>query len=217
MANKGNRPRKGSGRRGRNSDTVKVIALITFIAIGIGVVGGTVWYYAFFQPQAAENIETATLEFTKDFFNVSHASITGNEGADLMTEALAQSISSGDRARVWKERELVSKVEGDVQVTILDQGLRSARTRATFWQYEEYDENAGKEYLVYYDYAFVYEGGEWLIDNVLTASEEGLKELRKARGVYDQHYADDEDDADADDDDDTEDTEDEDTEDGGSE
>lgn len=191
MAKPSNRKSKYSRRNG--ADTVKIIALLVFIAIGIGIVGGTVWYYAFFQPRAAESITEATTALTQEFFNVTHQDITGSEGSQWMTPALAEKVASSDRVKVWQEREIVSRIEGDVQVQILHQGLRSARTRAIFWQHEEKDEKEGKEYLVYYDYALIYADGQWLVDEILTASEDGLKDLRKSRGVFDQHYNDDED------------------------
>jgi hypothetical protein len=186
--------RKSKYNRGKGTDTVQIIALLVFIAIGIGIVGGTVWYYAFFQPRAAESIVDITTALTQEYFNVTHLDITGSEGAQWMTPALAEKNASGDRVKAWQEREIVSRIEGDVQVQILEQGLRSARTRAIFWQYEEKDEKEGKDYLVYYDYALIYADGQWLVDEILTASEEGLKDLRKARGVYDQHYYEDEED-----------------------
>lgn len=182
--------RKSGYSRKINSETFKIIALSIFIAIGIGIVAGAVWYYAFFQPRATENITAISTDLTRDFFNVSHSDITGTEGSQWMTQTLADKIASGDRVRVWKEREIVSRIEGDVQIQIVDQGVRSAKTRATFWQHEELDEEPSREFLVYYDYALVYADGNWLVDEILTASDEGLKDLRKARGVYDQHYED---------------------------
>lgn len=186
MAKQGNR--KSSYSRKNYSETVKIIALLVFITIGIGIVGGAVWYYAFFQPKATESMTAISTDFTKDFFNVSHSDITGTEGSQWMTQNLADKIASGDRVEVWKEREIVSRIEGDVEVKIVDQGVRSAKTRAIFWQHEELDEKPGRAFLVYYDYALVYKDGNWLVEEILTASEEGLKELRKTRGVYDEHY-----------------------------
>ncbi len=186
--------RNPSNRRRNNFETVKVIALLVFIAISIGVVGGAVWYYAFFQPQSTESITAASKNLTQDYFNVSHSDITGAEGSQWMTQALVNKIASGDRVGVWKDRAIVSRIKGDVQVQILDQGLRSAKARVVFWQHEELDEEAGKEFLVYYDYVLVYTNGNWLVNKILTASEEGLKDLRKAHGVYDLHYAEEEED-----------------------
>jgi|GEM_PF-1264429 len=182
-------------RRGRakgGGDAAKIIALLVFILIGLSIIGGTVWYYAFHLPRATEEMEEITREFTLDYFNVQHDSITGEEGLAWVSQDHAQRLAQGDRVDVWKARGIISRVEDDVEVEILDQGMRSGKTRATFWQYEETEEST-QEYLVYYDYEFVYEDGQWVIDRVLTASEQGLKDLRRTRGVYDQHYDDEED------------------------
>ena len=95
------KPKKSKSKynRGKGTDTVQIIALLVFIAIGIGIVGGTVWYYAFFQPRAAESIVDITSALTQEYFNVTHLDINGSEGAQWMSPALAEKNASGDRVK----------------------------------------------------------------------------------------------------------------------
>lgn len=167
MAKKNTRmPNKG--RRRDNRESVKIIALVVFIIIGLGVIAGSIWYYLSFKPRAAADITTAAKSFTLDYFNVAYDDITGTEGSSWMTEAFAQKAASGQRVAAWQESELISRVEGDVEIRILRQGLRTATAQASFWQYEEMKDEEGKEYLVYYDYDLVRVDGVWLIDAVRT-------------------------------------------------
>ncbi len=177
-----------SRKRRDNMESVKIIALVVFILIGLGVIAGSIWYYLSFKPRAAADISAVAKSFTLDYFNVSYEDITGTEGKPWMTEAFAQRAASGQRVAAWQESELVSRVKGDVEITIHRQGLRAATVQATFWQYEETKDEEGKEYLVYYDYDLVRVDGVWLIDNLRTPTSQGLEELRRRRGVYDQHY-----------------------------
>lgn len=180
-------------RKGNSLDAVKVIALLVFILVGLGVVGGTIWYYYQHEPAAAASIEKAAADFTKEFFTVRHDSITGQEGSQWITEKLAQTLADSDRVAAWKNREIVARVEGDVEVSILRQGLRTGTARVIFWQYEEVDDETDN-FLQYYDYEFVYSDGSWKIDRILTPNETELEELRLDRGVWEEHYGEDEDD-----------------------
>jgi hypothetical protein len=188
MAKKNVNMPKKPDRVNRNSfDLIKVIALLVFIAVGIAVIGGTVWYYSFHKPGAVSDMERVSANFTKEYFNVDYTTITGQEGIPWVSAAQAKRMDASDRVQVWKDRELVARVEGDIEVKILEQGLRTGTARAIFWQSENHDEKSAK-YLMYYDYDFVYEGGHWLIDRVRTAKAEDLEKFRRSRGVWEQHY-----------------------------
>jgi len=198
---KSGRPGKVS-RRG-NPDTGKIVALIVLIALGLGFLGSSLWYNLYHQPKAEAAIEAAAASFTQEFFTVGYETITGSEGSSWMTERLARDVAASDRVASWKDREISAQVEGDIEVRINRHGLRNGQARVIFWQRETAD---GKEsrFLQYYDYDFLYQGGQWLIDRVNVPTEEGLKDLRKARGVWDQHYGDEEDDDEDEDDEETE-------------
>ena len=115
-----------SRKRRDNMESVKIIALVVFILIGLGVIAGSIWYYLSFKPRAAADISAVAKSFTLDYFNVSYEDITGTEGKPWMTEAFAQRAASGQRVAAWQESELVSRVKGDVEITIHRQGLRAA-------------------------------------------------------------------------------------------
>lgn len=190
--------KQGKARSGRRrdvgQDAVKIIALLVFILIGLGIVGGSIWYYSVFEPRAMAEIEDAAISFTKEYFDVQYNTITGEEGLAWASADLAEKISGNDRVVAWKDRQLVMRVKGDVEVVILDHGLRSAKARAIFWQYEEEKEEEGRDYLIFYDYNFVRQDGQWLVDKVITADPDELEDLRRRRGVWEEHYGDDEDD-----------------------
>lgn len=191
ISNRQGKAKQGGKRGGR--DAVKIIALLVFILIGWGIIGGSIWYYAIHEPKTSTAMESTAVNFTQDYFNVEHSTITGQEGMAWASAAFADRVSQTDRVETWKNREIVMSVQSDVEVSILQQGLRSGKTRAIFWQYEEEDGEEGKENLIFYDYDLVFEDGRWLIDKVTTADPEELAELRKSRGIEEEDEEDDED------------------------
>ena len=181
--NKPNRARAGR----RNGEAVKIVALLVFIFIGLGIIAGSIWYYGFFQPRAEEEITAAAASFAKEFFTVEHSSISGQEGKEFMTASQAERVLASGRVSAWKEQELAIQVKGDVEVRILEQQLRTAVARAVFLQHEEAKDQDGKEYLIYYDFDLVRANGRWLVDKIRVANPEELETLRLNKGVPEEH------------------------------
>lgn len=183
MATKNTRkPSKSrTGRRSRNC--AKIVLLLLCIVAEIGIITGSVWYYAFFRPQAGPEITDVAAGFAGEFFGVDYRSITGKEGADYMSSRQEKVVASSERERLWQEQELVTRVDGEVEVQILEQKIRSAVARVIFWQHEEAKATEDKDYLVYYDLGLTRSGGSWLVDDVRLADLEELKTLRLSRGA----------------------------------
>ncbi|MDD2283229.1 MAG: hypothetical protein PHD92_07565 [Eubacteriales bacterium] len=181
-ANKPNRAKAGR----RTEEAVKIVALLVFIFIGLGIIAGSIWYYGFFQPRAEQEITEVAASFAKEFFTVEYSAITGQEGKDFMTDSQAEKVLAGGRVSAWKEQELAIQVEGDVEVRILEQHLRTAVVRAVFWQHEEAKGQDGKEYLIYYDFDLVRTHGRWLVDKIRVANAEELETLRQNKGVLEE-------------------------------
>jgi hypothetical protein len=173
-------------RAGRTGEAVKIVALLVIIFIELGVVAGSIWYYGSFQPRAEEEIEKAAASFAKEFFTVEYSSITGQEGKDFMTDSQAEKVLASGRVGAWKEQELAIQVIDDVEVSIIEQKLRTAVARAIFLQYEEAKGKTGKEYLIYYDFDLVRADDRWLVDKIRVANTEELETLRKNRGVFEE-------------------------------
>jgi len=179
--NKPNRAKSGSTR-----EAVKIVALLVIIFIELGIVAGSIWYYGFSQPRTEEEIEKAAASFAKEFFTVEYNSITGQEGKDFMTDSQAEQVLDSGRVGAWKEQELAIQVKGDVEVSIIEQKLRTAVARAIFWQHEEAKDKTGKEYLIYYDLDLIRADGRWLVNKIRVANTEELETLRKNRGVFEE-------------------------------
>lgn len=179
------KPNKGrTGRRNRNS--TKVAVLLLCIVAEVGVIAGSVWYYGFFRPQAGPKITEAAAGFAGEFFSVDYRSITGKEGADYMTPRQGEIVAASAREKLWQEQEMVTRVDGEVEVQILEQKIRRAAARVIFWQHEEAKEAEAKDYLVYYDLSLTRSGGSWLVDDVRLADPEELKTLRLSRGAVEE-------------------------------
>lgn len=178
------KPNKAKYRKG-SGEGAKIVALLVFILIGLGVIAGSVWYYGFFQPEAQKDIKETSVAFAQDFFSVDYLTITGKEGEEYMTQANAESVLDSGRVNAWKEQELAINLQGEVEVSILHQGYRSASTRAVFWQHEVVKDK-GKDYLIYYDFDFTYDRGHWLINKVRVADPEELRTLRLNKGVLEE-------------------------------
>lgn len=185
MARK-NTNKPSRARAGRAGEAVKIVAMLVIIFIELGIVAGSIWYYGSFQPRAAEEIERTAASFTKEFFTTDYSSITGQEGKDFMTDGQAEKVLVSGRVGIWKEQELAIQVKGDVEVSILEQKIRSAVARAIFWQHEEAKGKTGKDYLIYYDLDLVRADGRWLVDKIRVANTEELETLRKNRGVFEE-------------------------------
>lgn len=189
MANKKKGTNGPNRPRGRKiGEATKIAVLLVLILIGLGIIGGSIWYYAFFQPQTQEEVTATATDFAKRFFTVDHSSITGEEGKDLMTESQAEQILASGRSKSWKEQELATQVTGDVEVRIITQKLRTAVVRTVFWQHEEAKGQEGKDYLIYYDLDLFRTDGRWLVDGIHVANPEELETLRRNKGVWDEHY-----------------------------
>ena len=174
-------------RRKKRIASVDIVALIVFIAIAVGVTFGAIWYYGFHMPRAASEMEDVAVAFTQEYFDVHHDTISGNEGLEWLTANHVENIKvQSERVKRWQAKSIVSRVENDIEVQIIDRGWNSGRVRVIFWQYEEV-EGEGKDLLMSYDYEFAYEKGSWLIDRIVTASPDELTNLRRARGVLEQH------------------------------
>lgn len=178
------KPNKAKYRRG-SGEGAKIVALLVFILIGLGVIAGSVWYYGFFQPQAQKDIKETSVAFAKDFFSVDFNTITGKEGEQYMTAANAEAALASGRVNAWKEQELAITLQGEIEVSILRQGYRSATARAVFWQHEVVKDE-GKDYLIYYDLDFTYDKGRWLVSKVRVADPEELRTLRLNKGVLEE-------------------------------
>lgn len=176
-----NKPNRARARR--TGEAVKIIALLVFIFIGLGIIVGSIWYYGFFQPRAEQEIEKAAASFAKEFFTVEYNTITGQEGKDFMTASQAEQVLASNRVGSWKEQELAIQVKGDVEVRILEQHLRTAVTRAIFLQHEEAKGQTGKDYLIYYDFDLVRAQGRWLVNKIRVANPQELETLRLNKGV----------------------------------
>ena len=183
MAKK-NKKRSYKGKAGgRLGEATKIVALLVFIFIGLGIVAGSVWYYAFFQPQAEQEIEIAAAGFAKEYFDVDYRDISGQEGKEFMTADLARRILASGRADAWKEQALITQVTEDVEVNIVEQKLRTAWARVIFWQREQAKEQEDRSYLIYYDLDLVRSQGRWQVDQVRVPQPEELKDLRLNRNV----------------------------------
>lgn len=191
MAKK-NTKKPSKGRARSSGEGVKIVALLVFILIGLGIIAGSVWYYGFFQPRASEEILAVAAGFTREFFAADHDTISGKEGRSFMTDRLADRVLAGERIASWQDQELVAAIKGEVEVSLLKQGLRTARSRVIFWQVEESgavededkEKDQDKEYLVYYDLDLVYGKDGWLVDQVGIADPEELQILRQSRGIF---------------------------------
>lgn len=186
MANKKGKPNRARGRR--SGEGVKIAVLMALILIEVGIIVGSLWYYFSFQPQAQEDIAATAEHFAKEFFSVEHTTITGKEANDLMTESHAGQVLASGRVEAWKEQEVAIQVQGEVEVRILEQKMRTAVVRTIFWQHEEAKEKEGKEYLIFYDLDLVYTQGRWLVDNIHVPNPGELETLRRNKGVWEEHY-----------------------------
>jgi hypothetical protein len=164
-------------------DSLDVMALLIFIVIGLGIIAGSVWYYAFHLPQATREMERVTHAFVDEWFNIHYETATGLEGVDYRTASLAATIRRDANTFVnrYRDDKLVRSVKGDVEVQILERGWNSGKTRAVFLLVEERDGKA-KEILYYFDYNFSLENGNWLINTVYTPNARELEAFQKARG-----------------------------------
>lgn len=164
-------------------DSLDIMALVIFIVIGLGIIAGSVWYYAFHLPQANREMERVTNAFVDEWFNVHYDTVTGLEGVEYRTAARAAAIrnSANDFVNRYREDKLVRSVKGEVEVQILERGWNSGKARAIFLLVEERDGKV-KEILSYFDYNFTVENGNWLIDTVNTPNAKELEAFQKARG-----------------------------------
>jgi hypothetical protein len=185
LKNTTKKPQAKKRKRGR-FDAIDIIALIIFIAIGVGIVAGTIWYYAFHLPRAAAEMEEVSVKFTQEFFDVHYDTITGEEGFEWLTAGRAETMRAmSDRVHTWQTKKVIARVESEIEVQILERGWNSGKARVIFWQYEEEATKAGRELLMFYDYEFSHENGRWLINRIVTATRKDLEDLRRARGILD--------------------------------
>lgn len=181
MANKDYRkPQKGRTRR--RGEAAKIVTLLVLIGVGLTIVGGSIWYYGFFQPAAAGVIETTAAGFAQEYYTADYRSISGQEAAGYMTDSFAAKTQASGRVDSWQEQELAIKVVGDVETSISKQGLNSALARVIFLQQEQTAEEK-QEYLVYYDLELVREGKDWRVNQIRVPDPEELKTLREHRGL----------------------------------
>lgn len=199
-ADKNKHPKRKQNKRLRkNTQAASVIALIVFIFIGLSVIGGTIYYYFYHQPEALTEMERATAGFTQDYFNFNYETITGNEGRQWLSSHWSETALAS-RVDIIKSREVISQIDDGVTVSVLEQGWNRGRARAEFWFEEVKAEEDPINVLYYVEYDFVRENGEWLISSIDIPTEEDLENFRRSRGVWDEHYGDDDEDEDEDDD-----------------
>lgn len=179
------KPNKSKTRR-PPKHTGKITVLLVCIALELGVIAGSIWYYGFFRPQAGPAITETAAGFAREFFTADYSVITGEEAAEFMTLDQLGTVAASDRVGLWKGQELVTRVDGEVEVQILKQKIRSAAARIIFWQHEEAKDVEAKDSLVYYDLTLARRDGRWLVDKVSLADPEELKTLRISRGAVEE-------------------------------
>lgn len=185
--NKGKKPVKR--RKSKRMDLLDYIALIIFIAIGIGIVVGAVWYYLFHLPAAEEEMTEVSVEFTYAFFDFELGEFSGDDVVALMSQErgrLFQQVLPGVMEQ-YNENMVVSQVESEVEVDVLEKGYNSGKTRVVFWQTEEDIIRGERNLLVFYTYEFKREDGKWLVDRIVTPSRKELEDFRRERGVLEEN------------------------------